>query len=73
MIIEAAREARNAPEIMMEFFERPKCKPWDIVKGRRYGCCHGLGKHTQWCLKDGKTLTVPRLSELSTDDLPELS
>ena len=73
MIIEAAREARNTPGIMMRFFEKPKCKPWDIVKGHRYVCCHGLGKHTQWCLIADRTLRIRRLSELTTDDLLEHS
>ena len=55
--------------VMGRFFEMPKCKPWDIVKGRRFKCCHGLGKHTRWCLKGVKTLIIPRFSEVSAEGL----
>lgn len=68
-IQEAIEEVKNTPLVMARFFETPRCKPWDIVKGRRFECCHGLGEHTRWCLKVVKTLIVPKVSEISARDL----
>lgn len=59
------------PVIFARFFAKPKCKPWDIVKGRRFKCCHGLGEHTLWCLEGmrGKTIIIPKFSQISVGDL----
>lgn len=62
-------EIVNRPLVMARFFEKPRCKPWDIVKGRRFECCHGKGEHTRWCLKAVKTLIIPTFSEISPKDL----
>ena len=68
-MIEKARQVMEQPLIFGRLFEKPKCKPWDIVKGRRLPCCHGLGGHTEWCLEIEMTLSIPRFGEVSTEDL----
>ena len=55
--------------ILSRFFDKPKCKPWDIVKGRRFKCCHGLGEHTRWCSTSLKVITVPKFGRISAEDL----
>ncbi len=57
--------------VFSRLFEKPKCKPWDLVKGRRLHCCHGLGKHMTWCWEGmkGKTLRIPQFGTLSAEDL----
>ena len=62
---------REESLVMARFFEKPKCKPWDMVKGRRLACCHGLGEHTHWCMVwiRGMVLSIPRIREISVGDL----
>ncbi|KKL57050.1 hypothetical protein LCGC14_2239280 [marine sediment metagenome] len=66
---EGIKEIHNRPLVMAKFFEKPKCKPWDLVKGRRLRCCHGLGEHTRWCFDGVTTIIVPKLHEISMKDL----
>lgn len=61
-IMEMVREVRESPLVMARFYEKPKCKPWDIVKGRRLPCCHGRGEHTRWCM-EGITWAGIRISQ----------
>ena len=46
-------------------FERPHCKPWDLVKERRFRCCHALttGEHGRGCMT-GQTIHVPKFAEI---------
>ena len=57
--------------VMARFFERPKCKPWDIVKGRRLPCCHGLGEHTRYCFEGLRRgdIAIPQFKEISSSEL----
>lgn len=55
--------------IFGQFFEKPKCKPWDLAKGRRMRCCHGLGEHTQWCFESGKTIHIPQYGAIDSEQL----
>jgi len=69
--IQAAKEIRETDGVMLRLFEKPKCKPWDIAKGRRLPCCHGLGGHTQGCFEGmkGKMVRIPFFSEITSEDL----
>ncbi|KKL49780.1 hypothetical protein LCGC14_2312090 [marine sediment metagenome] len=51
--------------VMARFFERPRCRPWDLVKGRRYRCCHALTSegHGRGCMT-GVTVHIPKHEEL---------
>ena len=51
--------------VMARFFERPHCKPWDLVKERRFRCCHALttGEHGRGCMT-GQTIHVPKFAEI---------
>ena len=64
-------DIRKMPCVFGRLFEKPKCKPWDLVKGRRMRCCHGLGEHTDWCLEGmkGKAFHIPQFETLSAEDL----
>ena len=62
-------EVRNTPLVFARFFEKPKCKPWDIVKGRRFGCCHGAREHMRFCMSGVKTLRISKIASLSAKDL----
>ena len=59
----------NRPLIMAKLFENPKCKPWDLVKGRRLRCCHGLVTegHRRHCFQGmrGMTMRIPKIGRLS--------
>ena len=68
-IIKLARELRDMPLVMGRYFDRPKCKPWDIVKGRRMACCHGLGKHERWCLEDVTSIAIPQMGRITANSL----
>ncbi|KKK56229.1 hypothetical protein LCGC14_3066650 [marine sediment metagenome] len=50
---------------LAQLFTRPRCKPWDLVKGRRFRCCHALttGEHGRGCMT-GKTIHVPKFAEI---------
>ena len=52
--------------VMAQFFTRPRCKPWDLVKQRRYRCCHALtsGEHGWGCMT-GQTIHIPKFAEIS--------
>ncbi len=67
-IIKLARELRDMPLVMARFFERPKCKPWDIVKGRRFACCHGKGEHMRFCLTGVTSIAIPQIGKISACD-----
>ena len=72
-IQEEARRVMEQPLILGRLFEKPKCKPWDIVKGRRFECCHGLGEHTRWCFEGmrGKILLLPKFGKISAVGLTQ--
>ncbi len=55
--------------VMFKMFEKPKCKPWDIVKGRRKQCCHGLGKHTDYCMEGVKTIYIPKVGSVTLQEV----
>ncbi len=57
-------EVMSQPLIMARLFEKPKCKPWDIVKGRRFKCCHGLMIHTRYCLDGVTEIIIPKIGIL---------
>jgi len=65
---ESMGEVLRQPLVMAQFFNKPKCKPWDLIKGKRHSCCHGLIEegHTRWCIEGlkGKTLTIPKIGRL---------
>ena len=58
---------------------KPRAKPWDIVKGRRFACCHSpIGKGHWWlCLewgrypkiRKGQTVYIPRFAPVSVVDI----
>ncbi len=68
-IIKKAREISETPLVFARYFERPKCKPWDIIKGRRFACCHGKGEHTRLCFKGITSIAIPRIGKISVSDL----
>ncbi len=70
-IKESVDEVVNKPSVFTRLFEKPKCKPWDIVKGRRFECCHGAGKHMRFCMSQVGTLHIPQIASLSAKDLTE--
>ena len=51
--------------VMAQFFTRPRCRPWDLVKSRRFRCCHALttGEHGRGWMT-GKTIHVPKFAEI---------
>lgn len=51
--------------VMAQFFTRPRCHPWDLVKKRRFRCCHALttGEHGRGCMV-GQTVHVPKFAEV---------
>ena len=55
--------------VIARFFDKPKCKPWDIVNGRRKPCCHGLGEHTRWCLEGWEHIIIPQIKEISCKEI----
>lgn len=64
----------------MTLWERPRAKPWDIKKGRRFACCRNpVGRgHCWWCAVqfglragEGHVLTIPKFSQVSAEDLVE--
>lgn len=60
----------NNELVVAKFFEKPKCKPWDLVKGRRYACCHyPIGKHSPYCLSWGISISMPKFKELTYYDI----
>ncbi len=66
---EEARRIMNQPLVSGRIFEKPKCKPWDIVKGRRFKCCHGLGEHTQSCLGGTRTIFISKFEKITAGEL----
>ena len=69
-----AREIMEQPSVFAKLFERPKCKPWDIVKGRRFECCHGFGRHQWWCFgnvmfSNQGRINIPKFGSLTAEDL----
>ena len=61
-------DIQNRPLVMARFFENPKCKPWDLVKKKRFSCCHGLISegHGQYCLSGKMKIIIPKLSNITT-------
>ena len=51
---------------LAQLFTRPRCKPWDLVKQRRYRCCRALtsGEHGWGCMT-GKTIHIPKYAEIT--------
>ena len=72
-IRKTAQEVMNTPLAMAHLFFKPKCKPWDIVKGRRFPCCHWKVEngHMKYCHTNfmGKTLMVPQCGEITAGEL----
>lgn len=68
MVAEEAFRALEHDLVIARYFAKPKCKPWDIVKGRRYECCHSLIStgHIFWCFGGliGKTIIVQKVGEI---------
>ncbi len=58
-------ELHSMALVMSRFFERPRCRPWDLVKGRRYRCCHTLTSegHGRGCMT-GVTVHISKYEEL---------
>ena len=52
--------------VVARFFERPHCKPWDLVKERRFRCCHALttDEHGRGCMT-GQTIHIPEFAEIT--------
>ena len=81
MIIVGSREMKVRETIkkckatMIRYFELPKCKPWDIKKGRRFPCCHTLIEdgHHRICLRSlyGVPINIVKVYELSARDIAE--
>ena len=75
--LEEATKVREHPLVMVKFFERPKCKPWDLAKGRRFICCHQLKKdgHNPWCIEAlrGVEIKISAINTISAKDLMEIT
>ena len=50
---------------------KPKCKPWDIVKGRRFECCHQKVKdgHNRRCMEAWVEEEIPKTGSMEGFDL----
>ena len=54
---------------IMPLVIRPRAKPWDYVKGRRFRCCGGEGEHTAYCLADMDKIYMQTLKEITADEI----
>ena len=63
--------ARITAMLSPVLYSKPKCKPWDLVKGRRMRCCHAQKKHFWWCWENlkGKTITIPKYGSIPAEGL----
>lgn len=72
-VIDWAREIRETPIAFDKMFGRPKCKPWDLAKGKRFECCHYLKEqgHSWWCLNGlrGKVLRIPPFKAIKSEEI----
>ena len=54
--------------VIIKLMEFPKCRPWDIVKSRRFPCCHNPVEngHHKYCNEVFRfsTITIPKLIEV---------
>lgn len=69
---ETVEEVRSTPLIMAQILGRPRAKPWDYVKGRRFRCCGGLKPlHRPYCPQgEDTTINIPRFASISTRGIP---
>ena len=62
-----------ATPVFVKMFDVPKCRPWDIKKGRRFICCHMLIEegHHYSCIEalKGKVFSIPRFYEITGEEL----